>query len=140
MGVCFSFKESGFGVSNLLFNRLHGLGLEIAERIATADERQFVEVIKDRVYWPGRDVDITEDYPTLDEQKFWCRVYFELSRAIFERLVGEHEHQFWQANTIYLSYKLGLLFREAVYDAEKNWYPKTTDGQEQARWNTEHFH
>jgi len=109
------------------------LGIEIAERSASSEERPFVERMKklrDEHFWPGRGIDIMEDFPVIAEQKFWSRVFLDTSRAIFDRKVGVHQHSFWQAQSIHQAYSTGFLFEKSVKNTEPTWYANTVDRRE----------
>ena len=119
--------------NNMQFARLIDLLLEVGERTATAGEQAFVarmRELNDTSFWPGRGIDIAADFPDLGEQKFWCRVCFDTARAIIDRSVGFHEHQFWQAQTVWQVYGTGILFEDAVHTSEPKWQPDTVDGRE----------
>jgi hypothetical protein len=54
-------------------------------------------------------------------------VFFDTSRAIFDRKVGVHEHSFWQAQAIHQTHATGLIFEQAVRDADRKWSADTLD-------------
>jgi hypothetical protein len=127
------FKTSFVQLNNMQFDRLINFGIEIAERSACADERPFVERMKklrNEYFFPGCGIEISRDFPEIVERKFWSRIFFDTSRAIFDRKVGIHEHSFWQAQSIHQSYATGLLFEEAVRDFEPQWSADTLDRRE----------
>jgi len=133
MACAIRFKEVDVEVNNVQFSRLIDFGIEIADQTAASEERRYVERIKKMRYqcfWPGRGIDISEDFPEIPERKFWSRVFFDVSRAIFDRKVGVHEHSFWQAQAIHQAHAAGLLFERAVRDVEPRWFADTLDGRD----------
>ncbi len=117
---------------NSQFYRLLDLGLEVAKRTATAADQPFVarmQSLDDNEFWPGRGIDIEADFPDLAERKFWCRVFLDTARAICDRSAGHHEHQFWQALSVWQAYRTDDLFHDAVRVAEPRWEPDTLDGR-----------
>lgn len=117
-------------MNNKQFARLIDFGIQIGEQTASSDERPFVERMKkmrDEYFWPGRGIDISEDFPGISERKFWSRVFYDASRAIFDREIGVHEHSFWQAQAIHQAHATGLVFEHAVKDVEPRWLADTLD-------------
>jgi len=129
-----SFKDKGQWINNMLFRSLLEFSIETGELQASIEERTYLELMKKRVtdgfFWPGRDVDLEQDFPTIPERKFWSRVFFEIARAIFERKIGVHAQTYWQAQRIYLAYGLGNLFQESVREIEPTWHAETLDNRE----------
>ncbi|WP_339744391.1 hypothetical protein [uncultured Rubinisphaera sp.] len=128
-----TFKDRFVQLNNMQFNRLIDFAIEIAEVSATTTETEFVERMKNRnegFFWPGRGIEIEEDFPEIVERKFWSRVFFDLSRAIFDRTTGIHTHSFWQSQSIHQAHGTGLLFEYAVRDAEPRWSADTIDRRE----------
>lgn len=130
MACHISFKEQFVLLNNMQFSRLIDFGIEIGDQTASHEECPFVAhmvKLRDEVFWPGRGIDILEDFPKIAEQKFWSRVYYDTARAIFDRRVGLHEHSFWQSQSIHQAYATGQLFGEAVRDVEAGWFADTLD-------------
>jgi hypothetical protein len=133
MACQITFKAEIVLVNNMQFARLIDFGIAIGEQTATTDERAFVERMKkmrDECFWPGRGIDIGRDFPTVAEQKFWSRVFFDSSRAIFDRKMGVHEHSYWQAQAIHQAHAAGLIFENAVREVEPRWSADTLDRRE----------
>ncbi len=133
MACQITFKRQWVQLNNRQFSRLIDFAIEIAERTATPDDVAFVERMKklnDECFWPGRGIEIEEDFPDITERKFWCRVFFDTSRAVFDRTIGLHEHSFWQAQAIHQAHGTGLLFEYAVRDTESRWSADTIDRRE----------
>lgn len=133
MACQITFKESSVQLNNMQFSRLIDFGIGVAEASAGEAERPFVERMKkmrDECFWPGRGIEIAEDFPEIEERKFWSRVFLDTSRAIFERTVGIHEHSFWQAQAIHETHATGLLFEQAARDVDPRWSADTLDRRE----------
>ena len=95
-----TFKDRSVQLNNVQFARLIDFAVEVAGRTEGTIASPYVERMKKlnkECFWPGRGIEIVEDFPDIDERKFWSRVFFDTSRAIFDRTLGLHEHAFWQA-------------------------------------------
>ena len=129
-----AYKGNEIPTNNMQFSRLIDFVIEIGRETAkNPEEIGHVErmiQLRDTEFWPGRGIQIEEDFPHLGEQKFWARVFLDAARAIFDRRLGVHEHCFWQAQCIHQSYGSGQLFVQAVRDHERSWMPDSTDYQE----------
>ena len=133
MACAISFKQEVVQLNNMQFARLIDFGIEIAERTVSSEERQFVEHMKkmrDESFFPGRGISVEQDFSSVGEQKFWSRIFFEVSRAIFDRKIGVHDHRFWQAQAIHQAHAAGLLFEDAVRAVEPRWFADTLDRRE----------
>jgi hypothetical protein len=114
------------------------LGIEFAELTALPEERPFVERMKRldaECFFPGRGVEISEDFKEIAERKFWSRIFLDAARAIFDRRIGIQEYSFWQAQAIHQSYSIGLLFEHSVREADSQWYADTLDRRQWDEWN-----
>jgi len=133
MACQITFNERFVQLNNMQFGCLIDFGIQIAERTARPEDAPFIERMKrlnNEEFWPGRGFDIPADFPDRAEQKFWSRVFFDTSRAIFDRQVGKHEHSFWQAKAIHQAHATALLFQEVVREGEPQWSADTLDGRE----------
>lgn len=133
MACQITFQDRCVQLNNAQFSRLIDWAILIAERTAADSELVFVvrmKQLRDECFWPGRGIDVEEDFPELPELNFWCRVFYETSRAIFDRTVGNHDHSFWQAQAIHQTYSTGQLFEYAVRASEPRWSADTTDRRE----------
>ena len=74
-------------------------------------------------FWRGRDLDIEDVYPEVEQQKFWSIVFNEIAERIFRREIGHQEQQDWQAWMIYKAISVSRLFVEAVHGCEPRWHP-----------------
>ena len=130
MACQITFRAGFVQFNNMQFARLIDFGIEIAEQVASGDEQPFVErmrKMREECFWPGRGIDIVEDFPQVPERKFWSRIFFDAARAIFDRRIGIHEHSFWQAQAIHQAHATGLLFEHAVREVEPSWSAETLD-------------
>ena len=126
MAVNINYKTNNLGMSNRAFGILVEYGIEVAKQGATPEELQFIDTMRHRhaqLFY----LDIAKDMPSVAEQKFWSRVFFDTARAIFERNVGSHEHSYWQAQAIYIAYSAAKFFQAVVQDGERGWEPTTID-------------
>ena len=133
MACQITFKHQEVQLNNRQFSRLIEFAIEIAERTVSTENRAFVNRMKelrDTCVWPGRGIEIENDFPELLERKYWCQVFYDVSRAIFERTVGQHDNLFWQAQAIHQSHGTGLIFEHAVRDVEPRWFADTIDRRE----------
>ena len=133
MACQITFKDRWVQLNNRQFGNLVEFAIEVAEASVADSETANVDRMKemrDERFWPGRGIEIEEDFPDTSERKFWSRVFFDTARAIFERGVGLHEHTYWQAQAIHQAYTTGLLFEFAVRDSEPGWSADTIDRRE----------
>ena len=129
MAININYKANNLGMSNRAFGILVECGIEVAKQGATPEELQFIATMRNKhAQLPY--LDIAKDMPSVPEQKFWSRVFFDTARAIFERKVGAHEHSYWQAQAIYVAYSAGKFFQSVVQDSERGWDPSTIDTRE----------
>lgn len=131
------FKEDSIPFSNRVFASTMILVTEVARKMATEKELPYVKKLEEIAvegYFPGLCFDIEKDFPTIEEQKFWAKMFYETAREIFERKIGVHEYYFWQSKRIYLIYGTGNLFVKAVKEIEPRWYPDTRDFREYDEW------
>ena len=94
------------------------------------EESSFVERLRtmnDTEFWPGRGIEIETDFPDVNEQKFWCRMFFDTARAIVHGTVGNADHTYWQAQAIHQAYSTALLFEHAVRTVDSDWRADTID-------------
>jgi hypothetical protein len=129
-----AYKDNEVLTNNMQFSSLIDFVVQIGRETAkTTEEIHFVDRmihLRDNEFWPGRGIQIEEDFPDLGEQKFWARVFLDTARAIFDRRIGIHEHSFWQAQRIHQAYGSGQLFVQAVRDTERSWLPDSIDYKE----------
>jgi len=130
-------SQISFGPEEVLMNNMQFAGLvdfsiEHAERSVAAQNRSILDRMKAlrELCWPGRGIDIAEDIPLIDDQKFWCEQFFDLARAIFDRSIGDHTHSFWQAGYIHRAMGVAYLFQRAVRTVDERWSPDCLDYRE----------
>lgn len=130
------FKDRTVRLNNRQFSTLIAFAIEIAECTVAGGESVYLDRMKElnhSCFWPGRGIDIQEDFPDLDERKFWSRVFLDTARAIFDRSIGHHDHSFWQVQAIYQAHGTGLLFEYAVRESERQWSADSIDRREFSR-------
>ena len=129
-----TYKDKEVWTNNMQFSSLIEFAIQVGRRTArTGSEERCVDrmhELNETEFWPGRGIQIEDDFPDVEEQKFWARVFLDTAREIFERRVGVHEHSFWQAQRIWQAYGVGKLFIAAVRDSEKGWLPDSRDYRE----------
>jgi hypothetical protein len=81
-------------VSNGRFSSLMEFGLQVADETARSEEeRRWIErfrVFKERAF-AGIGLDLNDQFPEVNEKRFWARVYFDVARRIFLRQLGNQE-------------------------------------------------
>lgn len=99
------------------------------ESAKTPDERAMIERFREtsHAFFPGYDLHIEREFPTLDERKFWARCFYNLARAIFLRKVGNQQTDFWQSSAIADAFVIARFLTQAVREVEHSWYPPTDD-------------
>ncbi len=126
-----TYKDQCISLNNRQFSSLIDFVIDVGHRTAsTASEHGFVDrvtTMKEEVFWPGRGIDIEDDFPNISERKFWAQVFLDTARHIFDREIGCHDHSFWQAQRIWQAYGTGQLFIDAVCDTEYGWLPNSID-------------
>jgi hypothetical protein len=134
MACQISYKDREVLANNIQFSSLVDFAVEVGN-LTARDEREQLFVdrmarMQENEFWPGRGIKIEEDFPDIEEQKFWSRVFLDVARAIFDRRIGNHEHSFWQAQCISQAYGTGQIFLYAVRQTDRNWSPDSTDYRE----------
>ena len=130
MACQITFREREVQLNNRQFSNLIAFVISVAESSRIDDESAFVERLKtmnDTEFWPGRGVEIETDFPNVDEQKFWCRMFFDTARAIAHNAVGNTEHKHWQAQATHQAFSTALLFEYAVQTVDSEWRADTLD-------------
>lgn len=131
------YKEDTITFNNRQFSSTMRFVTEVAEKMAKENEIEYVKKMKEKTvenYFPGLCIDIGEDIPTIDEKKFWARMFYETAREIFERKIGIHEYYFWQSQRIYQIYGTGDLITKAVREIESRWIPDIRDFRDFDEW------
>ena len=129
-----TFQDREVQLNNRNFSNLIFFVLSVAQSSAQSScskiEISYVERLQemfDNEFWPGRGIEIETDFPNLEEQKFWCRMFFDTARAIVHGELKDTKYKYWQASTIYLAYATGRLFEYAVQTVEPKWLADTLD-------------
>jgi|GEM_PF-1362906 len=129
-----AYKDQEVPTNNMQFSRLIDFVIQVGRTTAkgSAEERYVdrMSQLHETEFWPGRGIQIEDDFPDIEEQKFWARVFLDTAREIFDRRIGIHEHSFWQAQCIWQAYGAGQLFVAAVRDTDRRWLPDSRDYHE----------
>ncbi len=131
-----SWRDQYVCVSNRQLFDLVELALQVGNDCATSStEREFVDRLRHWLNdesWPGIGFDLDEHFPTLDEKKFWSRCFYDLSRRIFRREIGENANgnTVWQPSMIGDAYIVARLLTRAVQESELAWHPETEQSKE----------
>jgi hypothetical protein len=129
-----SLKGQFLCVSNQRLSTLIAFALQVGgETARSGPERAWVEGLRgfEQEAWPGIGFDLDERFPSIEEKKFWARVYHDVARRIFLRQLGNHEVTFWQSSAIGDAYVTARLLTRAVQEVDNAWAPDTENGQEQ---------
>lgn len=122
-------------VANQRFATLLEFAVEVGGQVARSDaERGYVralEVFLEHAY-PGIDLDLAAQFPTLAEQKLWAVVFHEVARRVFLRTLGNHRVTHWQTSFIGQAYAVAQMLARAVQTEEPGWCPPTGDDEEAA--------
>ena len=130
MACQITFRDREVQVNNRHFSDLMSFVISIAELSRTDDESGFVDRLRtmnETEFWPGRGIEIEVDFPGVDEQKFWCRMFFNTARAIVHGAVGNRDDSYWQAQATHQAYATALLFEFAVRNIDPDWRAETLD-------------
>ncbi|WP_417386689.1 hypothetical protein [Gimesia sp.] len=128
-----SFEGRSIQMNHRQFSNVIQFTLELAESVAKSDEKEHVvhmSQLRDKEFWPGRGIQIENDFPKIIERKFWSKMFYDTARAVYNRDVGNHDHSYWQAQAIHQIYSTGQLFEYAVQQQEPGWYADTMDRAE----------
>jgi hypothetical protein len=128
-----AWKDQFLWVSNAQLFTLVELALQVGNEIARSEAergsvgrlRQFYQ----RAY-PGIGFDLDERFPSLDEKKFWARVFHDVARRIFLRQLGNHDVTSWQSSAIGTAYVAARMLTRAVHEIEQAWHPDTENSRE----------
>jgi hypothetical protein len=119
-----AYKDQEVPTNNMQFSRLIDFVIQVGRMTArsSAEERYVdrMSQLQETEFWPGRGIQIEDDFPDIEEQKFWARVFLDTAREIFDRRIGIHEHSFWQAQCIWQAYGAGQLQCEHVIARWRN--------------------
>lgn len=127
------FKDRAVQLNNKQFSRLINFAIEIADAVRDPSTVRYVDhltYLQAKVFFPGRGIEVEEDFPDIEERKFWAGILLDTSRAIFDRRIGVHDHSFWQAQAIHQAHATGLLFQHSVRESEPRWSADSIDRRE----------
>jgi hypothetical protein len=125
-----SYRDRDVWLSNQSFHKLIHLALEMANQLSSSEVElrevaRLAEMRDSGQLWTGRVLFVEDDFPGLEERKFWAKVFREVAQSIFLREVGEYDVESWQAEMIQKSMNMSDHFVEAVRENEKLWVPIT---------------
>lgn len=127
-------KDQFLWVSNQRLSTLIAFALQVGGEMTRSNEESgWVEKLRhfDEEAWPGIGFDLDERFPSIEEKKFWARVYHNVARRIFLRQLGNHEVTFWQSSAIGDAYVIARMLTKAVQEVEQNaWHPDTENSRE----------
>ena len=133
MGSAISLKEQFLFVSNQRLDTLLNFALQVSgETVQSDEEHGWVEKLRqfEEESWPGIKFDLDERFPTVEEKKFWARVFDDVARRIFLRQLGNHEITYWQSSAIGDAYIIARMLIRAVQEIELAWHPNTENTRE----------
>ena len=133
MSSMISLREQLLCVSNHRFASLLEFAVQVAgETAQTAKERDWTEQLHSfaEQAWPGIGFDLDQQFLSLDEKKFWARVFDDLGRRIFLRLIGRHDVTFWQSSAIGDAYIIARMLAKSVQEVELAWHPISENSRE----------
>jgi hypothetical protein len=128
-----SLKDQFLWVSNQRLSSLITFALQVGEEMArSAEERGWVEKLRQfaEQAWPGIGFDLDERFPSVEEKKFWARVYHNVAQGIFLHQLGNHEVTNWQASAIGDAYVIARMLTRAVQEVETAWHPHKANCRE----------
>lgn len=137
MACIVTIGEENLQMNNRSFDNAITFAIETARSAELPDDEaamleRFAEEVDSGAYWPGRGIDIAEDFPNIDEQKFWARIYIDTARAVMDGEVGSQTNDSWKPRMIYLTYAIGRMFATAVRLQQGSvWWPDTKDAREE---------
>ncbi|MEM6386470.1 MAG: hypothetical protein AAF718_09570 [Pseudomonadota bacterium] len=136
------FKERQVQMNNRHFSNFLEFALQTADRLSKSafedGELTRMKCLRKRgEFWPGRGLQIEDDFTDPDQLKLWSRVSFETAQSVFLREVGAQTNSYWQAQMIYLAYAAGYLFLDAYRElsGDGRWFPDLRSSEEFRRVN-----
>jgi hypothetical protein len=130
MAAAFECGRQYFYVANMRFAAIMDGALEISAELAN-NELQTASINRLKNWnneaFPGKDIDLEKQFPTVDEQKFWSQVFESLAWRVFHRKWGNQETQMWQVGFIYCCHQIALMLTGLVWRTDRLWYPEPAD-------------
>lgn len=133
MSTCIQYGEQQVWVSNQRLSSLLAFALQVATAQVHAEQEQlWLDKLRqfDAQRWPGIDFDLDEQFPDVEEKKFWARVYHDVARRIFLRQLGNYEFTFWQSSAIGDAHAIARMLTQSVCQVELGWHAETEDKRE----------
>lgn len=115
-------------VSNHDFAALIGFAIEVGGSMAKGgDEVAYVAALRkfEEASWPGIDIDLPKQFPTIGERKWWAGVFDRVTREVFERRLGGPGpfRYCWQRHVIGEGYWISVMLSRLVQQEERGWHP-----------------
>jgi hypothetical protein len=127
MTCVFSRGNDCIVVANRRFRSLMAFGLEVGEALAVTDsEKEMVRDLleKEKEFYGGYNFDLLLEFPSVEQNKFWVKVYYEVARRVFLRTIGNQDVDYWQSSLIGDCWFLIRMMMESVHDKEPDWLPE----------------
>ena len=134
-----SLKDQSLWVSNVRLGALLVFAREVAAKMARSDqEREWVKSLRqfEEEAWPGIDFDLEARFPSLEEKKFWARVYDEVANRIFLRQIGNQAVTSWQSSAIGDAYVIARMLTRAIQETERGWHPVADNPAKEEPYNS----
>ena len=128
-----SWQDQFLWVANERLSALVAFALRVGGESAQSKlEGGWVESLRrfDAEAWPGIGFDLDERFPSVEEKKFWARVFHDVARRIFLRQLGNQDVSFWQSSSIGDAYVAARMLTRAVQEIESAWHPDTENRRE----------
>jgi hypothetical protein len=123
-------KDQFIWVSNGRLFALLDFAIEVGESLARdGDEREIVARLRrfSTGAYPGITFDLGDRFPTVDERKWWARVFNLVAHRIYLRQLGNQDSQGWQPSAIGDAYVVARMLTRAVQEVENGWHPVVDD-------------
>jgi len=128
-----SWQDQFLWVANKRLSALLAFALKVGGESAQSQlEGGWVESLRrfDAEAWPGIGFDLDERFPSVEEKKFWARVFHDVARRIFLRQLGNQDVSSWQSSSIGDAYVAARMLTRAVQEVESAWHPDTENLRE----------
>jgi len=141
MSTCISSREQYVWVSNKRFNTLILFAIEVGQKMASTElEQSFVQSLQEtyKNFIGGFDFEMENEFTSLDEKKFWARIFSDVASSIFRREIGNQSVFDWQPSAIGDAYILSRLLLAAIREEELGWHwsiPSLEDGNDKDNMN-----
>jgi hypothetical protein len=128
MSSCISIKDHSIWVSNARLSTLIAFASDVGESIAKSDEdAAFITSLRrfSAAAFPGIDLDLAVQFPSIAERKWWARVFDTVATRIYLRQLGDQSDQTWQPAAIGEAFAIARMLTRAVQEVELGWHPES---------------